>query len=184
MNKLLSGYFVLNVILILLNAAMAGGGGLAATQLTAPMTVSSTVINVVSTTGFLSTDTLVCDNEYIFYTGKNATQFTGLTRGYNYSSPAAHNSGRNIYTQETNMINEALGFNVAATSSTSGAFTVLSLSFSFIGRTLINLVMWDFPNIFQGQLIYVRLILMAIGCAFIIYFGINYLLPAMGILKR
>ena len=184
MNKLLSGYFVLNLILTLFNAAMAGGGGVGATTLTTAMTTTSTVINVVSTTGFLTSDVLVVDNEQIAYSGTTPTTFTGLSRGYNNTSPAAHNSGRNIYTQETNIINEALGFNVATTSSTSGVFTVISLSFTFIGRTLINLVIWDYPNIFQGDLIYARLFLICIGCAFVIYFGINYLLPAMGILKK
>ena len=183
MNKLLSGYFLLNLFFILFNAAMAGGGGIASTPLTNPVTTSSTVITVGSTNGFLSSDVIVIDSEYIFYSATTPTTFTGLIRGYNSSKPSAHNVGKYVYTQEINMLNETLGFNVAATQSTSGPFTVIALGFTFIGRSLINLVIWDFPNIFQGQLIYLRLCLIAIGCGLVIYIAINYLLPAMGILK-
>ncbi len=175
---------VLNVIFIIFNAAMAGGGGIASTQLTSPMTDVQTTMSVTSTTGFLSTDVLAIDNEQIYYTGKTAISFTGLTRGYNDTKAVSHRNSRMIYTQETNMLNQTLGFNVASASSTSGAFAIISMTAGFLGRALINIVVWDFPNIFEGMLIYLRLFFVAIGCGLILYIGINYLLPAMGILKK
>ncbi|MEK7180386.1 MAG: hypothetical protein AAB706_02835 [Patescibacteria group bacterium] len=52
------------------------------TWLTADLTNSATSASVQSTAGFGSTGTLYIGNESIPYTGKTATTFTGLTRGY------------------------------------------------------------------------------------------------------
>lgn len=163
---------------------MAGGGGIAATQLSGAISATATTINVDNTTGFLTSDVVTIDSEYIAYSGKTATSFTGATRGYNGSVATTHRNDKYVYTQETSMINQALGYNVASTSSTSGAFTVVALGFVFLGRGLLNLVIWDFPNLWIGQLIYFRIILMAIGGGLVIYICLNYLLPAMGILQR
>lgn len=185
MNKLIASYLVLNVIFIFINAAMAGGGGLAATSLTASLSATATSMSVDDTTGFLSTDVVTIDEEQILYGSKpDTTSFADLTRGYNQTKANSHKAGKYVYSQETSMVNQALGFNVASTSSTAGTFAVIGLTWAFLTRSLLNIVVWDFPNIFSGEWIYIRIILMAIGAGLIIYIGIHYLLPAMGILRR
>jgi hypothetical protein len=56
-----------------------------------------TTITVGSTTGFDSTGYIVVDNEIIKYTGTNATQFTGCTRGQRGTTAAAYDSGTSVY---------------------------------------------------------------------------------------
>ena len=51
---------------------------------------SSTTINVVDTTGFTTTGTILIDSEIITYTGKTPTSFTGCTRGTSQSLAANH----------------------------------------------------------------------------------------------
>lgn len=51
------------------------------TQLTATCSSSDTTMTVLDTSQFPSAGTLLLENEYINYTGKTSTTFTGLTRG-------------------------------------------------------------------------------------------------------
>ena len=60
--------------------------------------VSTTPIQVASTTGFLSAGALMIGSELIIYTGKTATTFTGITRGAYGSTKAAHTAG--VYVSE------------------------------------------------------------------------------------
>ena len=50
----------------------------------------STTINVVSTTGFAASGTILIDSEIITYSGVTATSFTGCTRGTSQSMAANH----------------------------------------------------------------------------------------------
>jgi alpha-tubulin suppressor-like RCC1 family protein len=59
-------------------------------QLTVALTSSSTTATVTSTVGFPSSGAIQIESEAIGYTGKTATTFTGLIRGYNNSTAAAH----------------------------------------------------------------------------------------------
>lgn len=51
---------------------------------------TSTTINVVDTTGFTTTGTILIDSEVITYSGKTLTSFTGCTRGISGSLAANH----------------------------------------------------------------------------------------------
>lgn len=69
------------------------------TTLSANMTnVSTTAIQVASTANFLSAGTLLIESEFIKYTGKTSTTFTGITRGAYGSTAAAHTAG--VYVSE------------------------------------------------------------------------------------
>jgi hypothetical protein len=57
---------------------------------------SGTTIVVDSTTGFPSAGVIKVDNELISYTGTTATSLTGITRGVNGTSTAAHSDGASI----------------------------------------------------------------------------------------
>ncbi len=60
------------------------------TTLTAPLSVGDTSMTVASTSGFAASGALSIDSEQITYTGLTPTTFTGLTRGVNSTTPAAH----------------------------------------------------------------------------------------------
>lgn len=52
-----------------------------------------TTITVASTTSFTTTGAIWINGEYITYSGKNATQFTGCVRGADGTTAASHNNG-------------------------------------------------------------------------------------------
>jgi len=54
-------------------------------------------ITVLSTTGFDTSGVIKIDNEYIFYTSKNATQFLNCTRGYKGSTAIGHGNGKTVF---------------------------------------------------------------------------------------
>ena len=79
-----------------------------ATTLTANLTnVSTTPIQVVSTTGFAPSGGLLIEDELITYTAKTATTFTGITRGVYGTTNVAHTAGVPV--------TEALGVPTATT---------------------------------------------------------------------
>lgn len=58
--------------------------------LTADVTATATALTVDSTAGFAASGVLSLDDEQLAYTGTTPTSFTGLTRGLNGTTPAAH----------------------------------------------------------------------------------------------
>ncbi len=93
----------------------AGGWGgtttiAASTTLNGALNDSATTITVVSTTGFTATGAIGIGGEYITYSGKTGTTFTGCTRGVG-STAVAHNSGDTV-----NQYSNATGWGQSATS--------------------------------------------------------------------
>lgn len=68
----------------------------APTTLTTAIDSSSSSMTVASTSGFLSSGTLIIENEQISYTAKTPTTFTGLSRGVNSTTAVAHSAGISI----------------------------------------------------------------------------------------
>ena len=56
-----------------------------------------TSITLASTTGFSSSGTILVDSELITYTGVSGSDLTGITRGTNGTSTAAHSNGATVY---------------------------------------------------------------------------------------
>lgn len=68
------------------------------TQLTDnPLTIGATTANVVSTAGFPTVGFISIDGEIIKYSGLTGTSFTGLTRGQDGTSAAAHVQNSQVY---------------------------------------------------------------------------------------
>ena len=65
----------------------------ARTTLSASITNNAATISVASTASFPASGAFMIDSEIIFYTGKTATTFTGLVRGADGTTAAAHSSG-------------------------------------------------------------------------------------------
>lgn len=183
MNKLVAFYMVLFVICAFLSSIMEGSGGLATTKLNGTIDDNDVTVTVDDTNGFLTADYVIIGDEEIAYTGKTAVSFTGCTRGYHDTDPVSHLDNANVYSPDSGVLNRALGFNVASTGATVGTFAVITLTFNFLAKALPNLIMWNF-SFFDGNLVYFRYLLMAMGVGMVIYFGIALISAGMGILNR
>jgi len=77
------------------------------TTLSTTIANPSTTANIVvaSTSGFLSSGTLLIDTELIGYTGKTSTTFTGITRSKYGSSGSSHTAG--VYVAEAQAVASA-----------------------------------------------------------------------------
>ena len=82
----------------------------ASTTLNGALSSSATTITVVSTTGFAASGAIGIDGEYITYSGKTGTTFTGCTRGVG-STARAYASGVTV-----NQFTGATGWGTAAPS--------------------------------------------------------------------
>lgn len=171
------------VIFTFFNGIMEGGGGLNSTKLDGALSATATTIPVDSTQGFLTADTLIIDDEEFSYTGIGATTFTGVTRGRNSTTAVAHQDDAQVYSPDAGVLNRVLGFNIASTGATAGTLAVVTMTFTFLTKSLPNLIMWDFAFL-QGQLVYVRIIFMAIGSGLVIMLGLQFITTARGILVR
>jgi predicted adenine nucleotide alpha hydrolase (AANH) superfamily ATPase len=67
------------------------------TTLNGSLSAGGATITVTSTAGFKDAGTLVIGSEHIAYTAKNATQFTGCTRGIDDGTDVAHADGSAVY---------------------------------------------------------------------------------------
>jgi hypothetical protein len=72
------------------------------TTLSNNINASVTTINVSSTSGYPASGRIKIDNELTDYTGITSTSFTGCTRGVGGTTPASHNNGALVYSQNTN----------------------------------------------------------------------------------
>ncbi len=108
----------------------------AATTLSAAADNSQTTITVTSTAGFASAGTIVIDAEWITYTGITATSFTGCTRGYSTSDPAAHALGARAYVYQASYVGVVADHGIDSIGSVYGAFSDGLLAFT--GATVAN----------------------------------------------
>lgn len=184
MNKLVVSFMVLFFIAIICSAIMEGGGGISATQLTADITDASVTLNVASTNGFLRSDYVQIGNEKIQYTNKTATTFTGLTRGWDGTTAAAHSSGSKVYSPDAEIINSALGFNVASTGATFGAISIPVILGNFFFTTLPRIIIWDYAWLKDGWLQYLRYLLIMCSIGFLIYMAYNIASALGGVMQR
>lgn len=68
----------------------------AVTSLTQPLTANATVANVSDTTTFANSGSVTIEGEGCFYTGKTQSTLTGLVRGVEGTTAAAHQAGVSV----------------------------------------------------------------------------------------
>lgn len=182
MNKLIAAYLVAHILLTFFSSIMEGGGGLNATQLSAPISATAVTIDVDATQGFLTSDRIFIEDEEIAYTNTNALQFLNCARGFNETVARTHANNTNVYSPDAGLINRGLGFNALTTGATSGQLAIIGLTFNFFAKVAGNLVMWDY-SFFGGQLVYIRIFFMGVSMGFVVYLGFSALTTAFGILR-
>ena len=150
MSKLITFFLVVFIGVTILASVMAGGGGIVATKLTAAINDIDTVLPVDSTEGYLEEDYLVIGDEKIFYNWIDDTNFGRIadpcTRGYDGTSAEAHADESMVYTEGASVVNNALGFNVAATSDAMGIWAVVTIPWNFLTKTIPRMISinWTF----------------------------------------
>jgi len=160
---------------------LAGGGGYAATSLTEAIDEDTATLQVVSTNGFLDTDYIeFSDGEKVLYTGMTAPPFdvfiafTGCTRGYEGTTATAHAEGAMVYTTSASTVNNAMGFNIAATVDSMGMWSILTVAWNFATKTVPRLLMMPY-QLFTGELVIFAVILVIIQIAVVITIGMSFI---------
>jgi hypothetical protein len=151
MNKLLAGFSFAFIALTIISFMVEGQGGLAATRLTTDLSKTATTAIVASTNGFLAADLIRISDEYILYTGKTSTTFTGLIRGDNNTTAGGYTSGTRVYNRSTSVVNQMLGFNVSEAMSTVGPVDTVKLLKNFFFESLPKIIMWNY-SFLEGEL--------------------------------
>ena len=169
MNKLVM-FFLLAYFFGMLCAAIGDGtAGPSATYLTANLTDVGTTMTVRSTNGFDKVGTVTVDTEEINYNGKTSTQLLNLSRGKNDTTSSAHVVRAKVYDEGTNILNAALGFNVAKVQGSGGILAIPLWGYNLAFKTFPHLVTWDFNFLKEAELQYFRYFLLVCSAAFIIW---------------
>ncbi len=90
------------------------------TPLSSGIGAGDTTLPVASTSGFPSAGTLLIDSEQMSYTGTTAASFTGVTRGINGTTAAAHSSGIRVWGIVGSVLVASVTSSVSTTALSSG----------------------------------------------------------------
>lgn len=163
MSKLLLTFLILAISLAYIGTWLEGEGGILSTPLTASMSTTTNQLSM-DTSGWLSSDVIQIDSEYMTYSSKDATHLYGLTRGVYSTRATTHRSGAQVYTQAASDINTALGFNVAAISVSNGLYTVAVVPYKFFTVTLPAMINSTTNSpVFTGDLAIISYVFLAAG---------------------
>lgn len=165
------------------SAIIEGGGGFNTTRLAIDHNVGVTTLTVMNTSGFLKADYVFCGDEKIKYTNKTDTTFTGCTRGFDGTEAKAYSAGAKVYSRESEVLNSALGFNIASTGATVGEINIPIVLGNLFTVTLPRVVLWDYAWLKDGLFQYLRYFFMFITVGFIIYMAFMIASALGGILQ-
>lgn len=172
MHRLLFAALLAFIGTSMLSGVYSGGGGMVDTVLAQSIGVDDTTV-IADTTGFASKDIIQIENEKILYLGRNSTAFASCERGYDDTVAANHTAGRRIYTQESGVINNALGFNVGVEVDSSGSFALIQVPISFLTTTVPHLVKVNANFLKIPELAIIGLVFFVSGIALFIYLAIQ-----------
>jgi len=155
---------------------LAGGGGYAATSLTADIDADDNTLPVVSTSGFLDSADYIefSGGEKVLYDDITNTSFEDCTRGYDGTTPEAYTEGTMVYTTSASTVNSAMGFNIAATVDTMGLWSIITVPFNFLTKTMPRLLVMPY-QLFKGDLMIVAVVLVMIQVAIVITMAMSFI---------
>jgi len=180
MAKAIASMLLLYFGMALCIGILAGGGGYAATSLTEAVDEDDVTLEVVSTNGFLDTDYVeFSDGEKVLYTGTTTPPldifaFTGCTRGYGDTTAIAHAAGAMVYTTSASTVNNAMGFNIAATVDSMGLWSIITVPWNFATKTVPRLLVMPY-QLFTDDLMIFDVILVIIQMAVVITIGMSFI---------
>lgn len=158
----------------MLSAVMEGGGGIVAVRLATAMNDNVLAIEVANTDGYLDADYVIIGSEKVLYTSKTDTVFTvdANGRGYGGTEATSHAVGDMVMTADASAVNNAFGFNVAATADSMGLWSTITIPFFFLTKTLPRIVMMNF-SFLSGQLAILGWFFFAMGAGLIITLALS-----------
>lgn len=170
MFRVLAALFLLNIVLMLTDGIFDAGGGVQATELTADLSATGTIIYVEDTEGFAAGNmTITIGLEDIIYTSKDSTHFytNAALRGVHGTEAASHADGDLVYTPGAALINEMLNYDITTTETGAGASgeaegSVVSVNADFWERGLPKMFTWNYGIFNNGDLVIIRYILMGL----------------------
>ncbi|MFA5197387.1 MAG: fibronectin type III domain-containing protein [Patescibacteria group bacterium] len=105
---------------------------------------SDTTLNTNNTTTAPDSGTLLIDDEFIHYTGKTDTSFTGLTRAYGSTKAVSHTAATNIYLACNTVTGDGTKDSGAGGHTYSGTWNVATdLPNTYIGEATLKVVAHD-----------------------------------------
>lgn len=167
MSKLITFFLFVFLGAAILSAVMEGGGGVLAAELETTIDADDTTLELDNTTDFLTADYVILGDEKISYTGKTDTTLTGLTRGYDGTEATAHAAGTMVYSADASVVSSALGFSIASTTDNMGIWSVVTIPFYFLTRTLPHIVMMNY-SFLSGNLAILGWFFFAAGTGLVI----------------
>ena len=127
------------------------GLGFAATSLTSDLSETGLTINVINTEGFLDSDYVIIDSEYIYYSSKNAAQLIvpATGRGWKNTNPSSHSAVNNkgvrtaVRNNEASLMNTLAGYNISEVMSLTGIFSVPTAIIAYFD-VFVNILAWNY----------------------------------------
>lgn len=172
-HKLLVTFLLIFMGTTLLGAIMAGGGGIVSTTLAANITAEDTEIPIASARLFADKDIIIIGSEKILYTAKNSTSLLDCERGYGNTIPTRHAAGARVYTQESGILNDALGYNFVVEMETAGMWGIIMLPIRFFTTTLPHLIQVNVAFLKIPELAIIAIFWMVAGIALLVILAIQ-----------
>ena len=179
-------FFVFVFLVCQIIATVIQGGGMARTELTATLDEAETaVMHVESTSGFLNASAAVpasvlvvgpLGREFVGYTGRTATTFTGLARGETdpqtkesqeaVTHAVSADSTPTVMTVNLDVIDSFVGYSVGTAQGTTGSISLIFATGKALLFSLPRMLMWDYPWL-AGHVAIFRIPLFALSAGFI-----------------
>lgn len=182
-HRLLMTFLWVFVGTSLIGAIIHGGGGIVSTTLSEDVSNSTTFWPATSTAVFADADIITCGDEKALYSSKNATGFIITTRGYDDTEAVSHSAGRRIYTSESSVLNEALGFNLAVEAETGGTWGVIMLPINFFTHTLPHMIDLNASFLQTPALSIIGIVWMVAGIGLLVILAIQIAPIAVGLIS-
>lgn len=169
MNKLIIAFCVMAFFFALIEGMASGNTSYASTQLTGAIAEDDAdfTMNVRSTSGFEDAGYIDIGSETLEYNGKTDTTFTHCEHSAFATDASSHAAGSYIYSQDTGVLNAALGFTVIGTGSTASNLNIMTFGWNFVTKTVPKLVSFDYSFMESGPMQYVRYFFLCISAGFV-----------------
>jgi len=187
MWRLISGIVVLHIILSFIDGVIVGASDIQATKLTAALTEVGTTVTVQSTEGWRTADYMWIGDEKIRYNGRTGTTFTNCVRGYDNTDAEAHAIGMRVYSRVSDAVRTSAGYNVLDIGASAGGVNMMLIPIRFLMTSLPQIVGWNYSFLKEGNVQYIRLLLVGISVGFVIYLVVQIAYAigtAAGLLRR
>jgi hypothetical protein len=184
---MIAGLVFMFIIFTVLLGFMNGTGGMNSTVLVANVLPTDNVITVQSTAGFLSADQIIIDGETLTYTSMDYTHFYVPTRvnGLAHYVVNANGSPTMVYNQQTSLINNALGFNVNAVTTSSGVISIFTIPAKFFTITMPNLISGNsILKLLPGAFAWLGYIWLGLTAGMVISLGVAVIWVLSGIVGK